>query len=206
MRSLVIAAVLFASARAGAQEASAAGELPPSEAPPKPKPKNLDLSIMGGVGGGFTLTAGKMSIEPVGPAGSFSVEVGMRFYKHLYGTLLFDGTFFSNASSQKNTASYLIGTRGGWLTNPEGFGLFGDLGIGYRIVAVTDTNGTSQTLTGADLLVGVGLHFKVGPFRLFAPRIDFAPGAAGNQEHYLFTLGAVAMFNYDIGRRQKHED
>ncbi len=186
-----------------------ANELPPVAAPTVPKPRNVDLgvSVMGGIGGGFSLMAGSVG-EPVGPAGRFGLEVGARFYKHIYATIVADLTLFSaSKQSAKSVSAWLLGVRGGWLTNPEGFGLFADLGVGYRNISIADVTGTSRVITGADFLLGTGLHFKLGDnVRLFLPRIDFAAGPAGGEAHYLFTLGLVAMFNYDVGRRPKHED
>lgn len=208
--SLVLAlttATWLASAAARADEA-AANELPPSsEAPIQPKRAPLDLSIMGGLAGGFAIPAGNFG-EPVGFAGQFGLEAGARFLRHVYATALFDLTLFAEGKqSAKSVSSWLLGVRGGWLTNPEGFGLFGDLGVGYRNVSIADTNGTSLTRSGADVLVGLGLHFKIGDaIRLFLPRVDFAAGPAGGDAHYLFTFGLVAMFNYDVGHREKHLD
>jgi hypothetical protein len=200
--------VLLATSLARADERAETNELPPQSAAEPKRAAPIDLSIMGGLAGGFTLLAGGVG-EPAGPAaGTFGVEVGARFLKHVYATTLFDLTLFAQGKqSPKSVSSWVFGVRGGWLTNPEGFGLFGDLGVGYRNVSIADTNGTSFTHGGADVLVGLGLHFKVGDsVRLFLPRVDFAAGPAGGEAHYLFTLGIVAMFNYDVGRRTKHAE
>jgi hypothetical protein len=185
----------------------AQNELPPA-APVENKAHSapIDLSIMGGIGGGFSLLAGSVG-EAVGPAGQFGLEAGARFLNHLYATALFDLTLFSEGKqSAKNVSSWLLGVRGGWLTNANGFGAFGDLGVGYRSTSIADTNGTSLSRGGADLLVGLGLHFKVGDnIRLFLPRVDMALGSAGGDVHALFTFGLVAMFNFDVGRRSHHE-
>ncbi len=212
MRSLACALVLGSgilySALAHADDIVAANELPPSDpAATRPKSAPLDLSIMGGLGGGFSLLVGSVG-EAAGPtAGTFGLEVGARFLRHVYATALLDLTLFSGGKqSPKSVSAWLLGVRGGWLTNPDGFGLFGDLGVGFRNISIADTNGTSGTRGGADVLVGLGLHFKVGDnVRLFLPRVDFAAGSAGGDAHYLFTFGLVAMFNYDVGRRTKHD-
>jgi|GEM_PF-6082044 len=207
--ALVVGSAVLSSALAHADEAVEQNELPPSDpVATRPKSAPIDLSIMGGLGGGFSLLAGGVG-EPAGPtAGTFGLEAGARFLKHVYATALFDLTLFSGGKqSAKSVSAWLLGVRGGWLTKPEGFGLFGDLGVGFRNISIADTNGTSLTRSGVDVLLGAGLHFKVGDnVRLFLPRVDFAAGSAGPAEaHYLFTLGLVAMFNYDVGRRTKHE-
>ena len=55
--------------------------------------------------------------------------------------------------------------------------------------------------------LSVGTKIVIGDnVRLFLPRVDFAAGPAGGDAHYLFTLGLVAMFNYDVGHRTKHAE
>jgi hypothetical protein len=172
-----------------------------------PKTRPLDLSIFGGIHAGATLVGGSVG-EPVGPAGTFGFEAGARFLSHFYGTALFDLALFSSgAASQKSVSSWLVGVRGGYLSNPEGFGFAADLGVAYRGISLADATGTSLRRGGADALVGAGLHFKIGDtVRLFLPRVDLSAGSTGAFTHYLVTFGVVAMYNHDVGRRHRHED
>jgi hypothetical protein len=174
-------------------------EVPEFAAPVKKEPKVSTLSIMGGLRAGFTLPAGKMAAEAVGPAFDFAGELGMRLVRYLYAGVRFGGTLFSSPKSNpKSISSLLFGVEVGYLTNPDGFGLFPTLGAGYRRVSVADALGTSIANSGVDLLVGLGLHFKLGKEVRLIPRVDFAAGSAGDFAHYLFTIGLSAYYNYDF--------
>lgn len=202
----------WASAQEAATTPSASELPPPSEAAPKPKKRDYGISVMGGIGGGATLLAGSVAPSSenanVGPAGWFGAEVGARYFHHWYTTVLFELTLFSTPKdTQKSVSMWMLGLRGGYLTNPEGFGFFADLGFDFRSVQLADTNGTSISRSGGDVLVGLGIHLKLGDnVRLFLPRLDFAGGQAGDYGHALFSLGVVAMYNFDVGKRKKSEE
>ena len=175
-------------------------ELPDLPAPTvKKEPRVSTLSIMGGLRAGFTLPAGKMAPEAVGPAFDFAGEFGVRFVRFLYAGVRLGGTLFSSPqSNQKSISSLLFGAEIGYLTNPDGLGLFPTLGAGYRRVSVADALGTSISNSGVDFLVGLGLHLKLSKEVRFIPRVDFAAGSAGDFAHYLFTVGVSAYYNYDL--------
>ena len=131
--------------------------------PSKKEPKVSTISIMGGLRAGFTVPAGKMAAEAVGPAFDFAGELGVRLVRYLYAGARLGGTLFSSPKSNaKSISSLLFGVEVGYLTNPDGFGLFPTLGAGYRRVSIADVLGTTVSNGGVDLLVGLGLHFKIG--------------------------------------------
>ena len=172
-------------------------ELP--AAPVKKEPRVSTLSIMGGLRAGFTVPAGKMAAEAVGPAFDFAAELGARFVRYLYAGLRVGGTLFSSPqSTSKSISSLLVGAEIGYLTNPDGLGLFPTVGAGYRRVSIADALGTSISSSGVDFLVGLGVHFKLSKEVRLIPRVDFAAGSAGDFAHYLFTVGLSAYYNYDF--------
>ena len=167
--------------------------------PSRKEPKVSTISIMGGLRAGFTVPAGKMAAEAVGPAFDFAGELGVRLVRYLYAGARLGGTLFSSPKSNaKSISSLLFGVEVGYLTNPDGFGLFPTLGAGYRRVSIADVLGTTVSNGGVDLLVGLGLHFKIGKEVRLIPRVDFAAGSAGDFAHYLFTVGLSAYYNYDF--------
>lgn len=172
-------------------------DLPPPTV--KKEPRISTLSIMGGLRAGFTVPAGKMAAEAVGPAFEFAGELGARLVRYLYAGVRLGGTLFSSpASNPKSISALLFGVEVGYLSNPDGFGLFPTLGAGYRRVSVADALGTTLSHSGVDLLVGLGLHFKLSKEVRLIPRVDFAAGSAGDFAHYLFTAGLSAYYNYDF--------
>jgi len=145
-------------------------DLPPPTV--KKEPRVSTLSIMGGLRAGFTLPAGKMAAVAVGPAFDFAGELGVRLVRYLYAGVRLGGTLFSSPQGNAKSISSLL------------FGV--------------DVLGTTVANSGVDLLVGFGLHFKIGKEVRLIPRIDFGAGTAGDFAHYLFTAGMSAYYNYDF--------
>ena len=157
------------------------------------------LGIMGGLRAGLTIPAGKMAEGAVGPAFDFAGELGVRLVRYLYVGVRLGGTLFSSPTSNpKSISSLLFGAELGYLTNPDGLGLFPTVGAGYRRVSVADVLGTTVSNPGVDFLVGLGIHFKPSKEVRVIPRVDFAAGSAGDFAHYLFTIGISAYYNYDF--------
>lgn len=213
MRTSIVIAALLAPAVVHAQDAN---ELPPEEKKPeKPVGIVIPVSIMGGIRIGGALNAGKNAPDSgSNPNGAIAgadlaLELGSLVNNHFYGGVIVGGTLFvSPPSTTSNVSSLLVATEFGYLTNPNGFGAFFGLGIGYRAMFVTDALGNANKFDGVEGLATVALHAKISSIVRVLPRLDFSvgPSGAGNA-HAIFVLGASIWLNDDIHpktRRHAH--
>jgi len=202
----IVCAPVVARAQGIPQE-RADNELPPVEAQPtKPTGVVVPTSIMGGIRVGGALNAGKNAPDdasnPNGAIAAFDIalEFGSLVFDHFYGGLIFGGTFFASPqSTTSNIVSVLFGTELGYLTNPRGLGGFFGLGVAYRAIYVSDSQGNANKFDGPDLLATVGLHIRLGDYARLMPRVDFGLGPSGpGNVHAIFVFGASIWFNDDL--------
>jgi hypothetical protein len=212
--ALAAVALGLASTHARAQETNTTpNELPPEEAKPKVQPGIvLPTSIMGGIRVGGALNAGKNAPDSESnPNGAIAgvdlaLEVGALVFDHFYGGILGGGTLFvSPQSTTSNVSSFLFATEFGYLTNPRGFGAFFGLGIGYRAIFVSDSQGNANKFDGVEGLATLALHVRIGDFARLLPRVDFSVGPSGpGNVHAIFIFGASIWLNDDLIPKKRH--
>jgi len=193
-------------------ETTGRNELPPEEAKvAKPQGIIVPVSIMGGLRFGGALEAGKNAPDAGNhpndaiAAIDLALELGCTVFDHFYGGLIFGGDFFiSPQSTTASISSLLFGTELGYLTNPSGLGGYFGLGAAYRAIFVTDALGTANKFDGADLLVTVGLHVKLGQYLRLIPRADLSLGPTTGVVHAIFIFGLSVWFNDQVWPTSKH--
>jgi hypothetical protein len=207
---MVLAAILAPSVVHAQVEAN---ELPPEEKKPeKPAGIVIPVSVMGGLRVGGALNAGKNAPDSgSNPNGAIAgadlaLEVGALVYDHFYGGLILGGTLFvSPPSTTSSVSSLLAASEFGYLTNPNGFGAFFGLGIGYRAMFVSDALGNANKFDGIEGMVTVALHAKIGELVRILPRLDFSVGPSGDgNAHAIFVLGASIWLNDDVHPKKRH--
>jgi hypothetical protein len=189
-------------------------DLPPAEVKTEaPKGIVVPTSVMGGVRAGFALNAGKNAPDSESnPNGAIAgidlaLEGGALVFDHFYAGLIFGGTFFASPqSTTSNVLSVLFGTEFGYLTNPNGLGGYFGLGIAYRAIFVSDSQGNANKFDGPDGLATVALHIRLGDYARLMPRVDFGFGPSGpGNLHAIFVFGVSIWFNDDLlPKRRKH--
>ncbi len=137
-----------------------------------------------------------------GPIGfGFGVDVGLRLARILYLGVNAQGSFFNGNSSAltPTTGGFSFALDGvlGLMSNPEGVGIYGEIGGGIRTIALQDKGQT--TLTG-DVMFGLGVQVKAGSFR-FIPKLDLYVGPNdGDLGHGFFTLGIAGFWELPLDK------
>ncbi len=229
-----------------------ASAAPTSTTPPPPPPADTrsKMSIFIGPSLGLMVPAGKLpngSDTPdsmgdrAGPGGAISLEGAFRFARIFFFGLQLEGAGFSgqsaatvnfptngvNVPTAANTSasSGMFAGHFGVITNPEGFGFYGDIGLGYRALIVKATSiaadGTSiqSTYSGIDYILGIGMHFKAGKYVRIIPKMSLAVGSFSDPDvsingqsvsglaasgttafHEFFFLGVGGYFDIDLDK------
>jgi PEGA domain len=186
------------------QPAGSASAAPTSTTPPPPPPPadtRSKMSIFIGPTLGLMIPAGSLPngtanpdsmSDAAGPGGAISLEGAFRFARLFFFELQLEGAGYSGKSlsgptgdTVANTSvnSGMVAGKFGVITNPEGFGFYGELGVGYRAFQVKSTSTLDSTQTaeadynGIDYMLGVGMHFKAGKYVRIIPKIALAVGA-----------------------------
>ena len=171
--------------------------------------------------------------------GAVGIEGGLRFARRFYVGLGFEHGFYGkgnkadaetvgNATGTTSTSvsSNLIDIRAAYISNPDGVGFYGELGLGYRwLVASSDYSGSDLTtgtysavVHGAELEAGAGVYIKAGKFLRFIPKVSFGIGAFNKADastpattvsgdidntafHTFVFLGLGGFYNYDLDRK-----
>lgn len=175
-----LAAGVFALSIASAAAPARATTLnPPSAegAAPAPEPANGGLMIGGSVG---YLAGTPQNEDMATTSGPYvGLNAGFRFVRHLYlggvyqhgfigGEMINPGGPAGYAGPVNNSANTnYVGVNLAYISNPDGFGFFGELGGGYRNIhlswqAEASTPLQSATHQGGEVALGVGLHVKMG--------------------------------------------
>ena len=137
--------------------------------------------------GGNLLSTAKTS-DYQGGALDLGLEGGFRFARRFYVGLQFDHGFTSAGSLLSNVpgvasvtvASNYLGVDFVYISNPDGVGFYGEVGLGYRGTGFS-IGDSSVTLSGGEAELGVGVHVKVGEWVRLVPKISFAAGQYSNQ-------------------------
>jgi hypothetical protein len=136
-----------------------------------------------------------------GAGGAFGVDAGIRFVRVLYLGVSFDHGIYSRGSAIDNQAATIppdvsltstnssnyFGLTFAWISNPEGVGFWGELGLGYRWLNSTarlENTGNSsiyseisQTWRGGEASIGAGLHIRVSPGFRMVPKVTVGGGS-----------------------------
>jgi hypothetical protein len=217
---------------------------PVYQGPPPPPDTRSRTSIFFGPRLGISIPAGSLPDGAGGsvkmndasnPGPAFGVEGAFRFARIFYFGALFEGAAYGEtthqiasssgsitSSTKTSSNSFLFGGKFGILTNPDGFAFMGDVGIGYRTfnskVTVAGLE-DSRNVNGADFLLGVGMHFKVGKLLRLVPKADLGLGSfssersgsvlggsattnfSDSQGHSFFWLGLGGYFDINLDKR-----
>jgi hypothetical protein len=183
--------------------------------------------------GGFMLGASLGGLVPVGNASQGSslgnlasagpaiqINGGFRFVRRLYMGLTYEHGFLSAGSGIGTTSdgsgatadSNYIGFDFAYISNPDGVGFFGKLGVGYRILdlsgTLTDVNGSpaqSESLNGAEFWIGAGVHIALGKWVRLIPNASlnigqFSSSSVGSisntDTHEFILIGVTALVDF----------
>jgi hypothetical protein len=234
--------------------ASASASAAPTSTTPPPPPPPADtrskMSIFIGPSLGLMVPAGNLpngSDSPdsvgdrAGPGAAIALEGAFRFARLFFFGLQLEGAGFSgqsptltlqttggNVPTATNTSasSGMLAGHFGVITNPEGFGFYGDIGIGYRALIVKATStldstiSTQFTYSGVDYMLGVGMHFKAGKYVRIIPKMSLSVGSFSDPSvsvngqsvtappdastttafHEFFFLGVGGYFDIDLDK------
>lgn len=171
--------------------------------PPPRRPQGATTSFMIGIDGAVSFpfgtigpnSGGQQSLyDQYGVGGAAGIDVGFRFARIIYFGAFAQGSFFGgNGATTTGGVSFGLGAVLGFMSNPEGFGVYGELGGALRTISID--SGTE--LTG-DIVLGFGFQFKVQSFR-FIPKIDLYVGPNdGSNTHGFFTLGLAGFWELPL--------
>jgi hypothetical protein len=177
---------------------------PVYEGPPAAKKRGGTTSFMVGPRVGVAIPGGNLASnlstsDEVGVGPSFGLEGGLRFARIFYVGALLDHAIFSKGSgidtaiaslpagtkvSTSGSSNY-FGISFAYISNPDGFGFYGEIGGGYRWLALDrsatspDGSGTvdiTQAYRGVDGMIGVGVHLKPAEWLRIVPKITYSVG------------------------------
>ncbi len=170
--------------------------------------------------------------------GAFGLAGGLRFATHFMVGVSYEHGFFGKgdnpiltggpgADSTQTVSSNSFGGSLAYISNPEGFGFYGEIGLGYRWFKTSSVIGSldqSQTLRGAEFELGAGAWIRAGDVRII-PKVSFSPGSftkvdstctgsvaeckltanasdsvANTATHTFIFLGVTAFYNIDFGK------
>jgi len=140
----------------------------------------------------------------LGAGGGGGVDVGLRLARVLYLGAIAQVTAFNNSNNISGAASavsFALDAELGLMSNPEGLGIYGEVGAGFRYLSVDGP--TTFSMTTLDVLFGIGFQAKAGSFR-FIPKIDFYVGPNDSSNggwHGFFTLGISGFWELPFGPR-----
>ncbi len=130
--------------------------------------------------------------------GAGAIEGGLRFARRFYIGIGFEHGFYGKGdkvgdfngtagaagTSSTTVASNLVDLRVALITNPEGVGFYGELGLGYRWLSLSNdfTSGalsasTTQVASGGEFEAGAGIHIRAGKSLRIIPKVSFGLGA-----------------------------
>jgi hypothetical protein len=164
--------------------------------------------LLGGFGGVFFPTETGDFFKGFGTGGVGQGEAGIRVARSAVLGLIFQGGAFSgNQAAQSNPrgSALVTGYFGGYvgfLGAPEGFGFYGDLGLGYRVLSF---EGVSRN--GFDLEAALGFHIRAAKMLRLVPKAQMFLGATHGPQgdsaaHVLFSVGLAAYWDIDLDRQK----
>jgi hypothetical protein len=138
--------------------------------------------------------------------GAFGIDAGIRFGRIFYGGAVFDHGIYGKGDQASQlagstpqgenlvvtTSSNYFGLTFALMTNPEGVGFYGDVGLGYRWMSFTYRNElTSNTSTfvensltarGTEGTLGIGMHFRLADAFRLIPKISASFGSFSKED------------------------
>jgi hypothetical protein len=153
-------------------------------------------------GGSTAVTAGGTSLstnstpmsDVVSTGAALGIEGGIRFARRFYAGLGFEHGFYgkgdkvdtvtggsgTTADVTTTISSNLFDVRVAYISNPDGVGFYGEIGVGYRwLIGTQEANGTSisSVLRGGELGLGAGMFIKAGNSLRIIPKVNFGVGS-----------------------------
>ncbi|HEY1960035.1 MAG TPA: hypothetical protein VGH28_30710 [Polyangiaceae bacterium] len=176
--------------------------------PPRHHDEGPRNAFMIGVDGALSVPfgspAGTDLTSLLGVGGGGGVDVGVRLARVLYLGALAQLTGFNNTNKNGgNGINFALDGVLGLMSNPEGVGIYGEIGVGFRYMSVNvPTSSASFSMTTLDVVLGLGFQVKGGPFRVI-PKIDLylGPNDGSNGAHGAFTLGIAGFWEMPFGPR-----
>lgn len=178
------------------------------------KKKGSSFSVLLGPHVGFAMPGGSFSgtsgdaltndtkvSDTHAAGGAFGLEGGLRFARVLYLGLNFDhgiyargsgidaqtGTLDKNVNLTATNSSNYFGLTFAWISNPEGVGFWGELGLGYRWLTSTERlenaidssqyTELSETWRGGEGSIGAGLHIRISSAFRLIPKVTVGGGS-----------------------------
>lgn len=134
------------------------------------------------------------------PGVGFGIDGGLRFARIFYLGLVFDhgiygrgssiDTYAKGASSGLNVtstnASNYFGGNFVWISNPEGIGFWGEIGVGYRWLSTSlkvedaaslQNREVNFTYHGPEASIGVGIHLRLAQAFRLVPKVTVGGGS-----------------------------
>lgn len=170
---------------------------PPPYADPakQPEPRSRTSILLGLRLGGIVPTGevalNDGSTSKFGNYSSAGAAIGLegmfRFVRVLYIGGLLQAEGYGEGSATKvgdrTSSGGIAALTGGWISNPDGFGVIMNLGVGYRwyglersVAIIGTTQKVREEASGGAFQLGFGLHIKTGKVFRLVPKveIDFA--------------------------------
>ena len=239
---------------AGANPPPAAGTTPPPAGQPEqpqewaPQKKTSTMGLLLGARAGVMFPTGTIEkginggpdtsmSDKVSTGGALGFEGNLRFARHFMIGLGFEHGFYGKGDNvdtnvgpagtnvSTTISSNLVDIHVGYISNPDGLGFYGELGLGYRwLIGSTSFGGTdaSTVYNGGELSLGAGIFIKAGNSLRIIPKVNFGIGqfstadtscsgtlCSGNTTaslsleqafHTFIFLGVGGFYNIDLGK------
>jgi hypothetical protein len=203
----------------GERERGEAPQPPVYEGPPTAKKRGGNTSFMFGPRVGIAIPGGNLATDlpttdEIAAGGGFGLEGGLRFARIFYVGALLDHSIYSKGSgidtaltslptgtkvSTSGSSNY-FGISFAYVSNPDGFGFYGEIGGGYRWLALdrsatsADGSGTvdiTQAYRGAEGMIGLGVHVKAAEWLRIVPKITYSVGTYKNFDQSCTATGTA---------------
>lgn len=181
--------------------------------PNAPVPSRKGIFFGPRVGGVYPVLPS--SLSDVEGGFSLGLEFDFRFARRLYLGAVVDHGFLNTSSSSvaslsastSSAATTNVDAVFGVITNPDKFGALFQIGVGYRTLSFSGSDGSgnpfSSSANGPELSLGAGLWIPIGEHFRLVPRIDTTlgslsdTGSSGNGFAMVtFVLAAYPNFNF----------
>jgi hypothetical protein len=208
----------------------------PYDAKKAPEPRSK-MSLLLGLRVGAAIPTGEIplnngNLTKIGqysaPGGAIGLEAAFRFVRVIYvGALLQaegygDGSAFRPTGTDRSASGGIGALTAGWISNPDGFGVVLNAGVGYRWYSLEDsvaiagtTQKVSESSSGTVFQLGFGLHIHAGKILRLIPKaeVDFGSlensnpdtglAAARAKTAFVF-LGLSGLFDINLDRSVAH--
>jgi hypothetical protein len=142
---------------------------------------------------GGNLVSGTQTSAIVGTGFSAGAEGGFRFARKFYIGAVFEHGFHEKGDSingiaanvvsgdtiNSNQSTNYIGLNAVFISNPDGFGFYGELGLGYRSLNLSYTTSqidVSPSFSGGEAEIALGMHIRMGEWMRLVPKIGASGG------------------------------